>query len=46
MTMKEYADFKRISYQTVKLWVKKGLVKTITMPSGRVRIVEEDKVPS
>jgi len=45
--MKEYAALKRVSYQTIKMWVKKGLVKTIALPSGRVRIIDENlEVPS
>ena len=40
-TISEYANLKRVTYRTVWTWVKKGLVKTESKPSGRIFIVED-----
>lgn len=40
-TIKEFANLKKVTYQTALLWVRKGIVKTEKLPSGRALIVED-----
>ena len=40
-TIVEYAKEKKVTRKTVHLWIKKNLVKTEKLPSGRKLIVEE-----
>ena len=39
-TIKEYSEMKNVSYRTVHKWIKKELLTTTKLPSGRTRIIE------
>ena len=38
----EAAKILRISYRALQLWIKKGVIKAIYLPTGRIRIPETE----